>query len=137
MVDMRAMSAKPVGFQHANFKSLRQPKNALGVPIGHNQKIYLSPNYAFRCYLPSSLLAQRAGRLQAETGLPRGTNLVIAPTKDAAEVWSNKLGAGGGLSVLNYVMPLKERRLLSAKQVAAFQVVVTTYDVRVILAVSG
>lgn len=41
------------------------------------------------------------------------------------------------MSVLNYVMPLKERRLLSAKQVAAFQVVVTTYDVRVILAVSG
>lgn len=55
---------------------------------------------------------------------------MIAPTKDVAEVWSNMLGAGGGLAVLNYVMPLKERRRLSAKQVAAFQVVVTTYDVR-------
>ncbi|CAM9914668.1 unnamed protein product, partial [Laminaria digitata] len=71
----------------------------------------------------------RAGRLQAGTGLPHGVNLVIAPTKDAAEVWSNKLGAGGNLSVLTYVMPMKERRQFSAKQVAAFQVVVTTYDI--------
>lgn len=60
---------------------------------------------------------------------------MIAPTKDAAGVWSNRLGEGGGLSVLNYVMPLKERRRLSAEQVAAFQVVVTTYDVRATLAV--
>lgn len=136
MVDMRAMSARPVGFQHANsrFCGSRNPHWRCPSDL---TKTYLSPNNTFRCYLPSSLLAQRAGRLQAETGLPRGTNLVIAPTKDAAEVWSNKLGSGGGLSVLNYVMPLKERRLLSAKQVAAFQVVVTTYDVRVTLAVSG
>ena len=136
MDSMKSISASPVGFKHANYKSRRQPKTTFGYPPD-NTIVFVSSYNTFRCLLPSSLLTQRGGRLQAGTGLPRGTNLVIAPTKDAAEVWSNRLGEGGGLSVLNYVMPLKERRRLSAKQVAAFQVVVTTYDVRATLADSG
>lgn len=64
------------------------------------------------------------------TGLPLGATLIIAPTKEAAWQWSNRLESGvDGLSVLSYVMPLRERRRLSAKQAAAFDVVVTTYDV--------
>lgn len=65
------------------------------------------------------------------TGLPYGVTLLVAPTKDAAEVWSDRLRSSAGLSVLSYVMPLRERRKLSAKQAAAFDVVVTTYDVSV------
>ena len=54
---------------------------------------------------------------------------MIAPTKDAVEEWSKELGADTRLSVLSYVMPLKERRRLRAEQAAVFDVVVTTYDV--------
>lgn len=67
--------------------------------------------------------------MHARTGLPHGTTLLVAPTKDAAEKWSQTLGSGAGLSVLSYVMPLRERRRLSPQQAAAFDVVVTTYDV--------
>ncbi|CAM9419889.1 unnamed protein product, partial [Hapterophycus canaliculatus] len=64
------------------------------------------------------------------TGLPCGRTLILAPTKEAAWRWVDGLESGaGGLSVLSYVMPLKERRRISAKQAAAFDVVVTTYDV--------
>ncbi|CAM9473398.1 unnamed protein product, partial [Scytosiphon promiscuus] len=69
-------------------------------------------------------------RAHAGTGLPRGRTLILAPTKEAAWRWSDRLESGaGGLSVLSYVMPLRERRRISAKQAAAFDVVVTTYDV--------
>ncbi|CAB1113184.1 unnamed protein product [Ectocarpus sp. CCAP 1310/34] len=72
----------------------------------------------------------RARRTHNGTGLPCGSTLILAPTKEAAWRWSDRLESGsGGLSVLSYVMPLRERRRLSAKQVAAFDVVVTTYDV--------
>ncbi|CAM9573746.1 unnamed protein product [Ectocarpus sp. 12 AP-2014] len=75
-------------------------------------------------------VGSRARRTHTGTGLPCGPTLVLAPTKDAAWRWSDRLESGsGGLSVLSYVMPLRERRRLSAKQVAAFDVVVTTYDV--------
>ncbi|CAM9709888.1 unnamed protein product, partial [Ectocarpus fasciculatus] len=74
--------------------------------------------------------AGRARQVHAGTGLPCGPTLILAPTKEAAWRWSDRLESGsGGLSVLSYVMPLRERRRLSAKQVAAFDVVVTTYDV--------
>lgn len=72
----------------------------------------------------------RARPVHAVTGLPCGATLIIAPTKEAAWQWSDRLESGvEGLSVLSYVMPLRERRRLSAKQAAAFDVVVTTYDV--------
>ncbi|CAM9397937.1 unnamed protein product [Ectocarpus sp. 4 AP-2014] len=75
-------------------------------------------------------VGSRARQTHTGTGLPCGPTLILAPTKDAAWRWSDRLESGsGGLSVLSYVMPLKERRRLSAKQVAAFDVVVTTYDV--------
>ncbi len=64
------------------------------------------------------------------TGLPCGATLIIAQTKEDAWRWSDRLEAGAdGLSALSYVMPLRERRRLTAKQAAAFDVVVTTYDV--------
>lgn len=85
------------------------------------------------CPPPPIYTNNRAERLHPATGLPHGATLLVAPTKDAAEVWSNRLGSGAGLSVLSYVMPLRERRRLSANQVAAFDVVVTTYDVSDIL----
>ncbi|CAM9360906.1 unnamed protein product [Ectocarpus sp. 6 AP-2014] len=75
-------------------------------------------------------VGSRARRTHTGTGLPCGPTLILAPTKEAAWRWSDRLESGsGGLSVLSYVMPLRERRRLSAKQVAAFDVVVTTYDV--------
>lgn len=65
------------------------------------------------------------------TRLPVGATLIVTPTREAAADWSDQLEASGwGLKVLSYVMPLKERRLLTARQVASFDAVVTTYDVR-------
>lgn len=55
---------------------------------------------------------------------------MIAPSKEAAAKWSDRLTVSRcGLSVLNYVMSLRERRRLTARQVASFDAVVTTYDV--------
>lgn len=82
------------------------------------------------CFSPRLPFNKRARPAHPVTGLPRGATLIVTPTKEAAWEWTNRLESGvGGLSVLSYVMPLRERRKLSAKQAAAFDVVVTTYDV--------
>lgn len=72
----------------------------------------------------------RPGFLHPKTGLPQGATLIVAPSKEKAGKWLGRLASCAGLSVLGYVMPLRERRQLNARQAAAFDVVVTTYDVR-------
>eukprot|EP00752_Nemacystus_decipiens_P001361 g1350.t1 len=111
--------------------------NVKGGVLGH-----LSSEEAWRCVHSllhgQSALDDAAGEnsdrrtppVHPVTGLPCGATLIVTPTKEAAWEWTSRLeSSAGSLSVLSYVMPLRERRRLTAKQAAAFDVVVTTYDV--------